>query len=418
MPIDSRWYQQLLEITVSADTTWLRDLVHVPKYEQERFLEHKIENPRFVCDTTTSQREKISALHALRALISREETNPYIYRLYIDKIDAHLTRLMMFECTRVGDDIGFFEHSVTLYGAPKKSFFSYVAHRIHAQVSNMQVPSSHRDAQLRMLAITSKISMTHDIVSPDMLPEISETDGIVISAEETKDIFLKTLMNYEIDGWSVRIDPRRRIFSVHSQHKCVYIPPDSALRERKILFTETRARALAEHEIGVHVRRAHEGAKQSLKLLEYGLAGYLRGEEGLAGYAQQQIERSSEFYGFDRYFALSLAVGLDGTPRDFRSVFECMVDYYTLTRTHDSHTHARAEQLAWEVCARIFRGTTGQCTGLVFTRDIVYLEGNVGIWNLLVKNPHLYSSLFIGKYDPLNEAQVTTLQALEILPQW
>src|SRR5690606_33607596 len=108
-------------------------------------------------------------------------------------------------------------------------------------------------------------------------------------------------------------------------------------------------------EVGVHVKRAHEGAKQPLMLLTSGLAGYLRGEEGVAGYAQQQVEGATEFYGFDRYLAASLAVGMDGVPRDFRSVYALMRDYYVLMHDTERDAERVAERAAWDVCVRIFR---------------------------------------------------------------
>ena len=183
-------------------------------------------------------------------------------------------------------------------------------------------------------------------------------------------------------------------------------------------LTDHGVQALAEHEVGVHVRRSYEASKGPLRLLEIGLDNYLPGEEGLASYAQQQVEGADEFYGFDRYLAASLAVGMDGEVRDFRSVFSLMSDYYTLKFALEDKTVSIPFQAAWDICVRIFRGTTGQTPGCIFTKDIVYMKGNIGIWNLLSERPKVFESLFIGKYNPLLSRHVKTLQTLDILEEW
>jgi hypothetical protein len=134
---------------------------------------------------------------------------------------------------------------------------------------------------------------------------------------------------------------------------------------------------------------------------------------------QQQVEGAEEFYGFDRYLAACLAVGMDGAERDFRSVYTLMLDYYTMrSGGEQARASTNLARTAWDVCVRIFRGTTGQTVGTIFTKDIVYLEGNIGIWELLTEKPHVFPLLFIGKYDPLNQRHVKSLQTLGIMPEW
>lgn len=175
--------------------------------------------------------------------------------------------------------------------------------------------------------------------------------------------------------------------------------------------------ALAEHEVGVHVRRCFEGSRSPLLLLQYGLDSHTIGEEGLAGYVQQQIEGADEFYGFDRYLAASLATGMDGQKRDFRAVFSLMTDYYTL-RFNAGPKDEAPIHAAWNVCVRIFRGTTGKSAGTIFTKDIVYMEGNIGIWHLISEKPERFEQMFLGKFNPLLSRHVKSLQTLEILEQW
>jgi hypothetical protein len=133
---------------------------------------------------------------------------------------------------------------------------------------------------------------------------------------------------------------------------------------------------------------------------------------------QQQVEGAHEFYGFDRYFAACLATGMDGTKRDFRAVFSIMTDYYALKNAVEDVSDGAPFRAAWDVCVRIFRGTTGQTPGAICTKDIVYLEGNIGIWHLISDKPHIFESLFIGKFNPLLNRHVKSLQTLGILKEW
>jgi hypothetical protein len=138
---------------------------------------------------------------------------------------------------------------------------------------------------------------------------------------------------------------------------------------------------------------------------------------------QQQVEGATEFYGFDRYMAASFATGLDGEKRDFRGVFSIMVDYYIMryatgAGVTNKKLKERAQQAAWEVCVRVFRGTTGQTPGCIYTKDIVYLEGNISIWNLLTEKPHVFPDLFVGKFNPLSNRHIKSLQTLGIIKEW
>jgi len=109
---------------------------------------------------------------------------------------------------------------------------------------------------------------------------------------------------------------------------------------------------------------------------------------------------------------------MDGTKRDFRAVFSIMTDYYTLKHADEDEADVVPFRAAWNVCVNIFRGTTGKTAGAIFTKDIVYLEGNVGIWHLISDKPHIFESLFLGKYDPLLSRHVKSLQTLGILKEW
>lgn len=419
--IDEKWNQKFRGLML-FDTDWLRDFSKISDREKKYFLENEVENPQFKmkCDVNTSQFLTISAgFSELKDEILTSEKNSTVCDLYVHKIDNQLVRLHMLEASLLCMDEQYHYQSSKLYGKPKRRYFKYVASRVKDLIETSVHPEGLA-AKKRLRKIFAKIDTSGNTINAEILPTLVKDKGNPLSAKQIANIFRSVVEKYELSEWKIDLDTDgdRRRFAVSALEKTVFVPSDERLQQRKQPLREVGVKAIAEHEIGVHARRAFNGARQPLKLLEIGLHSYIRGEEGLASYVQQHVEGADEFYGFDRYLALSLAEGLDGEKRDFRGVYECMLDYYLLTLLPNEEALYRAQQGAWEVCLRIFRGTTGTGIGTVFTRDLVYLEGNVGIWNLLDTNPELLEHLFVGKFDPLNIGHVEALRELDLLPMW
>lgn len=419
--IDAVWFDKLTKsIKRIDDFEMLTKSLQVNLLEKERFLEDEVENPEFKYYYKDDKFEKVSNYEELVKEIETEEKNDTVKELYLDKVGAQVTRLKMMQASQVHDDKEFYRLSSALYGKPKMSYFAYIAKRLTERSEQNDVAWKESSAK-RIHKLLSKIDTSKVTYSNDVLPEIfHEKNERSLSPKAVKQIFSAVLEQYKIAGWRVIIDTteNRRRFSVLPGSKEIYIPSSGNLVDRSLPLTRLRAEAIAQHEVGVHVRRASEGAKQPLQLLALGLPGYLRGEEGIASYVQQQIEGAEEYYGFDRYLAASVAVGLDGEPRDFRAVYSIMYDYFVLTSTEDSLDKDRVISAAWDSTLRVFRGTSAHTPGCIFTRDLAYLEGNIGVWQLMVDKPQVFDSLFIGKFDPLNKKHVTALQSLGILSEW
>ena len=142
---------------------------------------------------------------------------------------------------------------------------------------------------------------------------------------------------------------------------------------------------------------------------------YLKGEEGIATYEEQKIEGTNNFSGFDGHFAISLALGVDGKNRSFREVFEILKDFYFIrSKKEKKEALKSAEESAWNRCVRTFRGTTCKTPGACLTRDIVYREGNIGVWNVIRNNPEEEKRFSVGKYDPSNSRHIWILEQLRI----
>ena len=417
--LDERWFELVRTIVSQVDENqWLHRHAHISEEERDLFLSNDIENPQFLYKKNKQAKNSNEDIKELLAKIQKQEKDAVVLELYERKLEKLLHRSALLQAMNEGDNGGFYKSSVELYGKPKKRYFSYVAKQITA------LCKAHLDTDpvvaKRLKRIVSKIDQHEVDISSDILPPVVTTGKPVGSVEEVKRIFQNTLDRLELNDWTLTVDTEsvRSRFSVAPISKVVHIPNQAQLLLRPGKLTDIQIEALAEHEIGVHARRADEGARSPLKLLQIGLDSYLPGEEGVAGYAQQQIEGADEFYGFDKYFAACLAVGMDGTKRDFRAVFSIMTDYYTLKHADEDEADVVPFRAAWNVCVNIFRGTTGKTAGAIFTKDIVYLEGNVGIWHLISDKPHIFESLFLGKYDPLLSRHVKSLQTLGILKEW
>jgi hypothetical protein len=63
---------------------------------------------------------------------------------------------------------------------------------------------------------------------------------------------------------------------------------------------------------------------------------------------------------------------------------------------------------------RTFRGSDCKTAGACFTKDIIYREGNMGVWDLVKTNPEEMKQFNIGKYDPTNKRHMWVLAKLGI----
>ncbi len=400
------------------EVKWLQEHTKISHKERDRFLNNEVENPHFHYNNLDLDFKQGGHSSNLQQAIENSDAPEVVIDLYRRKLDKQLIRKQMVAASMSGDNETFYLESCKIYGKPKKKYFAYVSKRL-ISLSNKQ-KLNHPGPARRLLSVVAKINTAGVETDVGILPPTVKAGSVIKKISEVEKIFTMVLNRCGVEGWLLQVDETgmRNRFAVNPYKKIIHIPSERQLLTRVDPLTDLKVMALAEHEIGVHVRRVQEGGKSGLRLLEIGLDSYLAGEEGLAAYVQQQIEGADEFYGFDRYLAACLAVGMDGVRRDFRSVFSLMTDYYTLKFASNQSVGIAPYRAAWDVCVRIFRGTTGNAVGLIYTKDISYMEGNIGIWHLLSEKPHIFESLFVGKFNPLLSRHVRTLQTLEILKEW
>jgi len=413
---DERMFPLMQELlSVTAEIPRITSGLHVDAEQRQLFMDNELENP--ILEYDQKRLEVVvpqATIDTLQKEVDSSETHAVVAELYNKKMHHRSMRVQLLKAAALHDDTAFLEASTELYGVPQKKHYSYVVKRVLQQCDSCEKSHSGQVRRLRRVLSKSTGDCPFD---PDVLPDPVPGKPLT-SLAEVQTIFKETLDRLDLKGWTLeqRTDDRSNFAVCPYSHK-VEIPKEEKLLTRRGL-SDINMRAVAEHEIGVHALRNIQGSKQPLRLLQVGLHDYLRGEEGVATYVQQQVEGAKEFYGFDRYLAACLAVGMDGNPRDFRGVYSLMVDYYSLQYSNPDESIEEIRNIAWQITIRLFRGTTGRTPGCIYTKDIVYMEGNIGVWDLLIEQPQVFDALFIGKFNPLLTHHVTALQTLGIINEW
>lgn len=355
-----------------------------------------------------------------------------VRRAYTAKVEELRHKYALLEAAGTGNDVAARDASIALYGAPQQDYFAYTLRDLEARLNRVEeaYPNDdrvrHAVSMLRPLIVADRAATyPWDSIALPGIREYEDVRGL--SAAEIRTACKRAFAEYGIEGWHAVIDaPGERVtFNTNQGLRTVFIPSDEDMRTRKYPLTRERVEALIAHEIGIHVLRRENGDKSPLALLGVGLAGYLRAEEGIATYTEQLHGGTRHFAGGLGYMAVAWALGLDGTPRTFRGLFEVLVPYMLVSSLEHGLIYdedvdlgvleQRVVRNAWARCVRVFRGTTGNTPGCCFTKDVVYLEGNIAIWQLVTENPAWADKFTLGKYDPTNPEHVGILQELGML---
>lgn len=460
--LDERWFSRLRKLTIT-EFTWLVGNKEHRNEQKKKFLNGEVENPDLDYPKINIEkiRERERELLELKEDIINNEENKVIRDVYRPKINEYIAQTRMLKCTAEGDDRRFARYSKFIYGEPDSEIFRYTLQELRSVVDEnvFSADSEIRDAAQRLNAEFFEGFMfvdENEIRFPEHAkakPAKKEGEERKYKAQEIRDEFegsllemfygesgmilskdlfegatekgwkIKSISNPEASGedlkeivsrlraqgWSVVVDKNIASITVLRGEGRIKIPEESAL-------SPIQLKALIGHEIKTHVARTEKGRRSKLRILELGLDRYIRGEEGLATYAEQKIKGAESFSGFPGHLAIALASGLDGKKRDFRETFEVLKDYFFIKSKIKDKKEAlkEAETLAWNRCVRTFRGTTCKTKGSCFTRDIVYREGNIGIWDVLTKNPQEERRFSVGKYDPANPRHIWILDQLGI----
>ena len=416
--LDARWYERF-ESVAFEDYEKLSGEKSHREQQKDRFLSGEIENPDLGYPELESfdVDEKEAALLSLKEDVLEAEENEAVRKIYRTKINEAIATVRMLRAAKDGDDRKFSRYADFIYGKPAESDSNYVIRQVQGYVTeNLASDNPARVAAARQLDVLFGDINTHadDGVDSTVLPEGEDIAGAVESLDEVVAAFDEALVELDIDDWEVVVDSDKGLanFSVSQEHKIVRIPAEEKLLARKI--SKKKLKGLIAHEIGTHVARRHNGERSKLRLLGLGLDRYIQAEEGVATYAEQQVVGATEFAGVPRYFSVLAAKGVDGVPRDFQNTFSVMKAYRILTSAKSDISEKDVENIAYNDCVRIFRGTTCGTPGAVYPKDMSYF-GNRKIWTLVSKNAEVVQQFTVGKYDPTNAGHVALLSELGIL---
>lgn len=428
--LDENWYVQFEKIGSFQAYEYLDGDKTKRENEKQSFLAGEKGNPKL--DYPLLKLEDIVAreksLLRLKESILNEEENEVVKQVYRWKLNEKIAENRLLKAAATGDQKRFQRYSEFVYGKPSPEIFSYTLKKVENLIEKAEA-SEYTETQelgreLRAILPAGDFSVelpTQEVQGVARESALKSVGDIIdiegeldqeFSAEEIKIVFEKALQSLQAEGWLVMINPNKSGISINQEKKSVEVPENRTLSFQAL-------KGLLAHEIGTHAARRIRGERSKLKMLGLGLDRYEIGEEGITTLREQVLRGEvSDFSGFDGHFAISLALGLDGKPRDFRQTFEILKKYYQIQNRlkglSQDEASRKADTSAWNRCVRTFRGTDSSISGACFTKDIIYREGNIAVWESVSKNAPEMSRWDVGKYDPSNPRHLWVLDQLNI----
>ncbi len=440
--MDTDWYDRFEEIGSFEAYTYfdIKKEEHPDAFvrfeeQKKKFIAGEIGNPKLEypkLDANALALWEKKLLELKNDVINLEE-NEVVRQAYRWKINEKLVETRMLQMAEKGDARLFKRYNEFVNGKPDIEIFNYVVGLVQKKIERAR---AHEKEEVRALAteldsifghITPKhfelpdaasiatakeatLKEVHDLVtlSVDYAPDKK------IESTEIAILFGEALEKLRADDWSVvRVEGSRTAIHVSQENKKVEIPTSRSVVKKEL-------EGLVAHEVGTHIARRKNGERTQLKLLGLGLDRYLKGEEGVATLREQSVkEKVDAFVGLEGYLSIGLAYGLDGVKRDFRGVYSVLEKYHTLSEVllKDKSVvdvQKEAQTKAWARTMRTFRGTDGKTPGVCYTKDLVYHEGNMAMWDVVKQNPAEMDRFSIGKYDPSNERHLWVMSQLGI----
>lgn len=330
---------QLAELVSKID---ILDAVAPLNYREEKELflaNHYSKNPKFAY-----KKNEIPLFLSKRALYNipiDQLKDPDLFNLYADIIDSYADKLSQFQS--IGSE-KFLYDSLRYYGEPTERDINNAKFILHLPVE----PTTAKPDMLNADDIV--FSMT----------KFAEQHNYPLDIELSNNMVANAL----VSGLKVKVNTNAKL-------------------------TSTEVKALAHHELGVHLATSLNGKQQPLKILSLGCPMNTLTQEGIA----ILCEYLAGFLTLPRLKVLALrvlAVSSMIKEKDFKTTFSMLVDDYHVS-----------EDLAFTITARVYRGGG-------FTKDYLYLTG---FSQLLAsyKNEKDFNNLLAGKVSLSHLPVVTRL---------
>jgi uncharacterized protein (TIGR02421 family) len=208
----------------------------------------------------------------------------------------------------------------------------------------------------------------------------------------------KILSTLKLKDWKVGYKNMAANAAVITSKKAVYV-------KKKAKFSHDFLKRIVVHEIGTHVFRALNGAKQPYKIFSTGLPNYMGTEEGLAVNIEE-MHGCLKVNTLRVYAGRAIAVNL-ALQKGFRDVFNELKQYFD-------------DDFAWKLALRAKRGLIDTSKPGAYTKDHLYLDGYYKVKKFLDANgDEGLKQLYYGRIDveqALTITQLPGLQEPEFLP--
>ena len=209
------------------------------------------------------------------------------------------------------------------------------------------------------------------------VPPTSDAEPSDIPAEQAAAQMQKVIDASGLPPWkAVVFEPMNAQMSVNRKDKELRIRKGSACSTKDL-------HRLIVHEIGVHILRYENGARQSIRLFRNSFPGYGATEEGLAVYSETRAgllktDTLRKYAG--RVIAAHLALS-----QSFSEVFATLAAEL-------------GEEEAFSITVRAKRGFTDTAQPGAHVKDLIYLQGYLAVKAHLEQHQDDYPLLFLGKF--------------------
>lgn len=431
----------------------------IKKSETDKFIKNESYNPEYIYEKLKNLQDSQEAIDKKtdirNAIIELEHAkgqpgvNDAEIELYISTFENRLKKILLVEAAAILNGHGpvntdyetatrsYKLLSKEIYGEyDKQVFFEMLGSELQ-YVTKYECKSREAESIKRTLLeffdrsqIESK--KEHDLLSEaeisaiknfitkryaEVIAVVPDTDdSVYYDANQVKDIMQSALAagGFEALGWSIVIDPSKISVSTNSEKRTIFLPENTNRNASEI-------KRLILHEQEVHARRGENGNKSELKILKTGTASYAAVEEGLGVLLECAIEGNFENASYDRaryrYIAAGLAYGIDGSPRDGRSVYEILWRLLTLHNNKDGDIDQskieKSKNQAYGIIENAFRSTNFSTRGVIYNKLKIYYEGLVDVAKFLKTNlddlEGAFNLIMIGKYNFTDERETETV---------
>lgn len=452
--LDAQWYTEFVEIGAFQPYEYFND--GIESTEQPEKSRRQVSKESFLADDSHQSnpelrypklseewiKERERKLLDLKRRIISTEKNPVVRQVYRWRINEKIAELRLMRAALQNKADAMAVYSDFVYGSPKKDIFAFTWNT-SIEPLLQQAEASENEAAKKLVQELRGLVQKPEISKTEYAPVLPEQSLIDAAATETRKelgeaihiqlpegaetfsdtqiqaLFKDAIHSLGIEGWDVTIERAIKSISVSQEKRQVQIPEGRTDTLQKII-------GLIAHEIGTHALRRYNGERTKLQLLGLGLDRYERGEEGVATMREHVLKGTiSDFAGAGSYLVAGLARGLDGndasSKRDFRQTFEVLQRVEMLRELLKGTVEVKAKELAdtraWDQCIRIFRGTDCKTPGAIFTKDIIYREGNIGVWQLMSQDQDAMMRFSIGKFDPASSRHQKIIEYVMLASQ-